>query len=156
MVHPSHGGCTIREVCTREIRGETGNYYVLVPESEPNTTILTPVGNTTRIGLKGIISSQQADEILDYAATIPPEWIKDNAKRKNRYAEILKDGSLTAIAGMIKDLTVQGSHVSLNQSDRILLQNAQKRLLSVIALAKEIDLDQAGSLMTQAVHPSAS
>lgn len=129
---------------------------MLVPQSEPNTTILDPVENVQKIGLRAIISSEQADQILAYATDAKVGWTKENAKRKTEYAAILKEGSFNAIAKMIKELMVQSRQVSLNQSDRILLQNAQKKLLSVIALAKDIDLDQAMDELSGAIELSAS
>ena len=139
-------------VCTREFGGKTRRYYVLVPKSDPNTTILDPVEEIQKIGLSAIISAQQADDILAYAADVEASWIKENTKRKLEYAAILKAGSLNDVARMIKDLLVQAQLVSLNQSDRILLQNAQKKLLSIIALAKGIDLDQASGQMNEALQ----
>lgn len=155
-MHPSHGGCTVQGLCTREFRGEVRQYYVLLPTSEPNTTILDPVENIAKIGLCRMITPQQADDILAHASAAKPNWIRDNARRKNEYIAIIKEGSLLQLAGVIKDLMIQATNVSLNQSDRILLRNAQKKLLSVIALAKEIDLEQAVDLMSQAVQRTAS
>ncbi len=151
-MHPNHGGCVIKGVSTREIGGKTRRYYVLVPKSDPNTTILDPVEGIQKIGLQDIISAEQADDILAYAADVETGWIKENAKRKLEYAAILKEGSFNDVARMIKELMLQAQRVSLNQSDRILLQNAQKKLLSVIALAKDINLEQASGQMNEALQ----
>lgn len=151
-MHPSHGGCVIQGVSTREIGGKVRRYYVLVPKSDPNTTILDPVEGIQKIGLRSIISAEQADEILAYAADVEPRWIKENAKRKLEYANVLKEGSYNDIAKMIKELMMQAQRASLNQGDRVLLQNAQKKLLSIIALAKSINLEQAMGQMNDALQ----
>ena len=138
-MHPNHGGCVIKGVSTREIGGKTRRYYVLVPKSDPNTTILDPVEGIQKIGLQSMISAEQADAILAYAADV-------------EYAAILKEGNFNDVARMIKELMLQAEQVSLNQSDRILLQNAQKKLFSVIALAKGINLEQATGQMNEALQ----
>ncbi|MGI6403422.1 MAG: CarD family transcriptional regulator [Oscillospiraceae bacterium] len=152
VVHPNHGGCVIKGICTREIGGKVKRFYVLVPKSDPNTTILDPVEGIHKIGLQDIISAEEADEILAYVADVEPCWIKENAKRKVEYAAILKEGSLNDVAKMIKELMLQAQRVSLNQSDRILLQNAKKKLFSVIALAKGMELEQVSGQMNEALQ----
>ncbi len=147
VMHPSHGGCVIEGVCEREVRGESRRYYVLVPKSEPETTILDPVEGARDIGIAAMITPEEADGILRDAATAETGWIHDTQQRKAIYTGILKSQCLLSLACMVKCLMLQNARVSLNQSDRVMLQNAQKRLLSVIALAKGIELEQAKEMV---------
>ena len=140
----------MREICDREFRGETRRYYVLVPKSEPHTTILDPVESVQQIGLHDVMTPEQADQILTFVSTAQLHWITDNSKRRNAYTETIKFGSLTDMAMMIKELLVHGRQAPLNQHDKTMLRCAQKKLLSEIALAKEIDFDSALELMNRA------
>jgi Transcriptional regulators, similar to M. xanthus CarD len=151
VAHPGHGGCVVKEISEREFRGETKRYFVLVPKTEPNTTILAPVDNVERIGLRGIISEERADEILQYLLEAEVDWVSDHTKRRQTYEETLKNGDLELIAKMIKELKVHESHSKLNHSDKELLPKAQKRLFSEIALAKDIAFDLAVGLAQQAM-----
>lgn len=156
VAHPSHGGCIIQGICDRKILGEAKQYYVLIPQSEPQTTILDPVDSAQKIGLHKIMSSEQADQLLTYAVDAEPEWVKDNAVRRKKYAETLRSGNLREIASMIKELCLREMQSSLNQYDKTALRNAQKKLLSEIALAKGIGFDNALELMNQAIRVSVS
>ena len=154
VVHPGHGGCIVQGVCERKFGGEARRYYVLVPKSEPGTTILDPVDNVSKIGLRNVISPEQADELLQHVADVGAEWQDDNAKRRQAYDEILKAGNLQLMAQMIKELTLQSQSKALNQHDKDLLPRAQKKLLSEIALAKGIDFEGALGLLNDAIAVS--
>jgi CarD family transcriptional regulator len=148
-MHPKHGGCIIKGVCTREIGGKIKHFYELVPKSDPHTTILDPIEGIQKIGLQEIISPEEADEIMAYAAEVQPGWIKENSRRKAEYAAILKEGSLNDVARMIKELMLQAHRATLNQSDRIFLKNAQRKLFSIIALAKDMELEEVSCRMKE-------
>lgn len=149
MAHPGHGGCTIQSICEREFAGERKRYFVLIPKTDPNTTILAPVDNADKIGLREIISAEDADHLLDYYAQTEVSWVSDHAKRRQAYEATLKSGDLSSIARMIKELTVHASEAKLNHSDQELLPKAQRKLFSEIALAKGIGLEQVATLTAQ-------
>lgn len=123
----------------------------MIPKTDPNTTILAPVENTDKIGLREIITREKANQILRYFSDVETEWIKDHTKRRNAYQATLKNGDLSSIAKMIKELLVRGAEAPLNHSDKEMLPQAQKRLFSEIALAKGINYDSALELVDTAV-----
>jgi CarD family transcriptional regulator len=150
--NPGHGGCVIQCVCDKEFRGETKRYYVLIPSAEPNTTILDPVENARLIGLRYIITPMQADSILASMTGVSRVWIKDHTQRRQFYERTLKEGDLTDIAAMIKELTDHNQSVTLSKSDKDQLTKARKKLASEIALAKGIAFDDALSLLKDAAE----
>lgn len=126
-------------------------YFVLVPETDPNTTILTPVENADKIGLREIISADEADEILDYMTDAEVEWVSDHKKRKLAYETALRSGDLLMLAKMIKELLLQEAVSPLSNCDKEILPKAQKKLFSEIALAKGMDFDDALRLVDHAI-----
>jgi len=152
VAHPGHGGCTIQGICDRNFGGASRKYFILIPKTDPNTTILAPVENVEKIGLREIISEEKADQILSYITYAEVDWVSDHAKRRNAYEATLKDGNLKSIAKMIKELTVHGQEATLNHCDKEILPKAQKRLYSEIALAKGIEVDSVLVLMNQAIR----
>lgn len=151
VAHPGHGGCTVQAICNRVFGGEKRQYLVLVPETDPNTTILAPVENVGKIGLRDIITAEKADQILDYLSDATVEWVDDHTKRRQAYEATLKDGNLLSIAKMIKEITVHGAEAKLSHSDQELLPKAQKRLYSEIALAKGLEFDRVVTIAAQVI-----
>lgn len=152
VAHPGHGGCTIQGISKRVFGGVSKTYFVMVPKTDPQTTILAPVENMEKIGLRGIISEEQADQLLTYYTNVEVDWVPDHSKRKQSYEEILKSGHLDSIAKMIKELTVHETEAPLNHSDKEMLPKARKKLFSEIALAKGVDYEHVLSMTGCAVH----
>lgn len=151
VAHPGHGGCTIQGICRRDIGGVEQQYFVLVPKTEPQTTILAPVGNTEKMRLRKIISAEKADQLLTYFSVAEVEWVSDQSKRRQVYETTLRDGTLSDLAKMIKELTVQETHTKLSNGDREILPKARKKLFSEIALAKGIEFERALDMAIQAM-----
>lgn len=152
VAHPGHGGCTIQEIREREFGGQKAEYFVLVPVTDPRITILAPVENVEKIGLRPVISSEEADRILDsFSLEEEVDWVDDHARRKQKYEETLRSGDLDAIAGMIKELMTRGVDNTLGSSDKQLLPQAQKRLFSEVSLAKEVDFSEIMEMVDLAI-----
>lgn len=134
--HPQYGGCTIQALTDRTYDGIKKQYFVLTPESTPQTTVLIPVKRAEQFGLRAIISSAEADEIIDYFTDVKVSWERNHMQRKRNNLSAAKGMDLMALAKMIKDLLAQGTKAVLCISDKELLLAAQKRLFSEIAMAK--------------------
>ena len=151
VAHPGHGGCVIKEICTRCIARETKQYFLMIPETDPHTTILAPIDSIEKIGLRFIISENEANQLIEYFSELDVTWETDHNKRKQAYEVALRSSDLKAIAKMIKELLVHESETSLNHSDREILPKAQKRLFSEIALAKGVNFESAMELAVNAI-----
>lgn len=117
-------------------------YFVLAPESELHTTILLPVDNAGRFGLRRIISPEEADQILDFLADQEEDWESDAKQRKLAYETSLRSPDLFVLAKMIRELLAQQTRAVLGNFEKELLPKAQKRLFSEIALAKGQPFDE--------------
>lgn len=151
VAHPGHGGCIVQGVCDKEFGGEIRRYYVLIPNMEPNTTILDPVESVQQIGLRNIISSQQADQLLHKMTFAKVGWIKENTKRRQVFDKIIKEGDLSDVAQLIKELTVHSMNAALNNCDKATLGRAQRKLISELAMAKAISYEDALELVNEAI-----
>lgn len=151
LAHPGHGGCTVRDLCKRECSGQSVLYFVLVPESDSSVTILAPVENAEKIGLREIITIEEADQILTFLTEEKVEWMSDNKKRCQAYGITLKSGNLLSLAKMIKELLLQQSVAMLCNFDKEILPKAQKLLFSEIALAKGMNFERTLCLANHAI-----
>lgn len=109
---------------------------MLTPESDPKTTILIPVENATEFGLRAIISSAEADEIINYFADVTVTWDRNLLQRKKANLTAARGLDLMELAKLIKVLLVQRTTTALCISDKAMLLASQNRLFSEIAMAK--------------------
>ncbi|OJU16624.1 MAG: hypothetical protein BGN88_01250 [Clostridiales bacterium 43-6] len=153
LAHPGHGVCTVQEICTKSFGGQTILYFILIPESDPHTTVMVPVEKAEMIGIRDIITSETADQILSFLmrSEDKADWNSDSKSRKKTYETAMKGSDLFALAEMIRSLLVQESTVVLNNYDKAILPKAEKRLLSEIALAKGLCFDDTLSMVCHAI-----
>jgi len=112
---------------------------------------MVPVKNATQVGLREVISSKEADNILLFLADTEAGWDSDHKQRKQSYEAAMKGSDLLALAKMIKDLLVQETHSSLGNFEKEVLPKAQRRLFSEIALAKGICFDDTVDMACHAI-----
>ena len=124
---------------------------MLIPECDPHTRVMVPVKNATQVGLREVISSKEADNILLFLADTEAGWDSDHKQRKQSYEAAMKGSDLLALAKMIKDLLVQETHSSLGNFEKEVLPKAQRRLFSEIALAKGICFDDTVDMACHAI-----
>jgi len=103
---------------------------------------MVPVENADKVGLREVISSQEADKILLFLANTEVGWDSDHKQRKEAYDAAMKGSDLLALAKMIKELLVQEKQASLGNFEKEVLPRAQRRLFSEIALAKGVCFDE--------------
>ena len=151
MAHPGHGGCTVQELCYRVYGGKRTLYFLLIPASDPDTTILFPVENADQNGIRNIITAEEAEDVMKTLFETEATWDSDHKKRKQTYEAVAKGSDLFAIAAMIKDLLVQETRAVLGSFEKDILLKVKKRLFSEIALAKGLDFDDTVRLACRTV-----
>lgn len=128
-------------------------YFILIPESDPQITIMVPAQNANRIGLREIITSEKADQILSFLTeSKAADWDSDSKRRKKSYETALKSSDLFTLAKMIRELLAQEMTVVLNNFDKTILPKAEKRLFSEIALAKGLHFDDTLRMVCHAIQ----
>lgn len=152
LAHPGHGGCTIQELSQRTYGGKESLYFVLVPSCEPQTTILLPVETIDKSGVRELISSMEAESIMDFMVEAEADWEGDHKRRKQSYEATVKGPDLFALAKMIKELLVQRTKTDLGNFEKEMLPRAQKRLFSEIALVKGLCFDDTVELACSAIQ----
>lgn len=136
VVHPMHGAGIIDDIVQERIAGVRQEYYVFkMPVG--GLVLKIPVANSTVIGLRNIISSQEAEELL---GAIPQLDVDSNSNWNKRYQENLqrlKSGNLYEVAKVIKALVFRERQRGLSTGERKMLHNARQILVSELVLSME-------------------
>lgn len=129
-------------------------YFVLIPECDPQTKLFIPVEKAEQVGLREIISPSEADKLLSFLSDSDADvsWDSDNKQRKQAYEAASKSTDLYDLARMIKELLVQETKTVLGNFEKEILPRAQKRLFSEIALAKGMRFDDTVRMACHAVQ----
>ena len=133
VAHPLHGAGTICEIEQKRIDGKNKDYYVmLIPTG--SMRIMIPVDGCEAVGLRPIIDSVRAEEILEQIPLL--EVVEDSSWNK-RYRENMlriRSGNLLEVAAVVKSLVVREGDRGLSTGERKMLHSAKQILISEIVL----------------------
>ena len=138
VVHPMHGAGVIEDIVQERIAGVTKEYYVFkMPMG--GLLLKIPVANSQAIGVRRIITPEEAELLL---SAIPDLTVEVNTNWNKRYQENmlrLKSGNLYEVARVIKALMHREQDRGLSTGERKMLHNAKQILISEIVLTEQAE-----------------
>ena len=138
VVHPMHGAGVIDDIVRERVAGSTKEYYVFkMPMG--GLVLKIPTENSQAIGIRPVITAEEADALLNAVSSIKPEH---NANWNKRYQENLlrlKSGDLYEVAQVVKGLMHRDAVRGLSTGERKMLHSAKQIMLSELALVLECD-----------------
>ena len=135
IVHPMHGAGVIENIVTQKIEGTSREYYV-VKMPLGGMMVMIPISNSDEIGVRAIIDSTRAGEIID---SLPGIEIDHNQNWNRRYRENMlriRSGDLTEVCKVVKSLMIRERQRGLSTGERRMLHSAKQILISEITLAR--------------------
>lgn len=135
IAHPMHGAGVIESIEKKKINGVTREYYVLrMPVG--GMLVMIPISNTEEIGVRPIISEEQADKIIDSINEIEIDMSQNWNRRYRENMLRIKSGDLTEVARVVKGLMARDGERGLSTGERKMLRSAKQILISEIVLSK--------------------
>lgn len=150
VVYPMHGAGVIVALEDKEVFGEVKEYYVLnMPIGGMKVSL--PVDSIDKIGVRDIISNEEADQLLeDFSNHVCEETTNWN-KRYRENMELIKSGSITSVAFVVKALMIRDKAKGLSTGERKMLSSAKAIMLSELILVKGISLSEAEKMVSDRV-----
>lgn len=150
IVYPMHGVGKIEAIEKKEILGEKEEFYIITILNS-GMKVMIPVGKAEAIGIRGIIKPKEVEKILD--VLINGETIIENdwKLRYQNNIDKVKSGSIFQVSEVARDLFRRGREKELSIMERKLYENAYQLLMYEISLAKKINLEEAGDIVSQAL-----
>ena len=140
IVHPMHGAGTIDGIESVKIGGVVRQYYVFrLPVGGMNMKI--PVDNSEEIGIRPLISPDEADALIDAMNGIEVEMTSNWNKRYRENMLRIKSGDLLEVARVIKGLMERDNEKGLSTGERKMLRSAKQILISELVMTKHEDYE---------------
>lgn len=148
VVYATQGVCVIKELAELKIGKTNGEYYILCPVDNPGSTVYVPTANEKLMGkLKPVLTTEQANAVIDEAVREPLEWIDNDNSRKLACDEIVKNGDrkqLMRLVGMLyrrrEELKDQKKH--FHNVDAQYLKTAERMLHGELAYVLRIPVEE--------------
>jgi len=138
-VYPAHGVGCIESIESKEINGDTMNFYMM-KIVENGMVIMIPTSNVESVGLREVIPETEVPEV--YKVMQAKAQGGDNQTWNRRYREYMdkiKTGSIYDVAEVFRDLFQLKLEKDLSFGERKLLDTAQNLLVQELSTAKDID-----------------
>jgi CarD family transcriptional regulator len=134
-VYPGHGVGRVTAIETKEILGKQHTFYT-IEILDSGMKILVPRDNVKSVGLRPIISKQEANEVLNILRVKNVKIDNQTWNRRYReYMEKIKTGSVFEIAEVLRDLFLLKVDKELSFGERKMLDTARNLLIKELTLA---------------------
>ena len=134
VVYPIQGVGEIKAIEKRLFREKQVLYYDIYFET-PDMTVMVPVENAESIGLRKIVSSKEAAKALELLNKEYEQANTDWKTRNQQNLDLLKKGTISDIAQVVKTLYDRSTSKELPIQERKLFDNASKLLIDEVSLA---------------------
>lgn len=150
VVYPMHGAGEIVGLEEKEVFGKTNSYYILnMPIGGMKVSL--PIDAVESIGVRRIITVDEADNLLEDFANYECEETANWNKRYRENMEKIKSGSIISVAHVVKALMIRDMEKGLSTGERKMLSSAKQILLSELVLVKGISVDKAEAMIIDRV-----
>ena len=160
-VYPGYGVAEITGIENREFSGASQQFYVLKVLGK-DMTLMVPMNNADSVGLRGLIQSEQIEEIYGVLRRRGEKISTATWNRRYReYMDKIRSGSLFEIATVFRDLSLLRIDKELSYGERNMLETARSLVIQELALAKgneesavEQEIEQMFAVPEPAVVPT--
>ena len=135
VVYPAQGVGEIERIDQKEIGGAHCDFYIVRIRAN-NITLMVPVRNAVNVGLRPLISEEQAEKILKelHGDLEKSVFTGQNWNRRFReYSERLKSPQLSVVADVLRELLLIGRTKELSFGERRLLDQAMSLVSGELA-----------------------
>ncbi|MBN2652901.1 MAG: CarD family transcriptional regulator [Spirochaetales bacterium] len=134
IVYPVQGVGKITEVKNREFKGNQTLYYVAY-FSDSDMTVMIPVEKTEELGVRPIISREQALKAFETLKNPDASSTSDWKIRYQTNTDLVKTGDINDIASVVSTLYTRSKQKDLPILERKQYDNALKLLVHEISLS---------------------
>lgn len=151
IVCPMHGAGVIEAIEEREIMGVKQKYYILrIPIG--NMQVMVPMRNAEEIGLRDVMSGEEADSILKAFRDCPTDMASNWNKRYRENMSRIKSGNLLDVVYVVKNLMYRDKMRGLSTGERKMLSSAKQILVSELVVAKSTNQSEIESVMNEIIE----
>jgi len=124
----------IEQVARKSIGDMVSSFYCLRILST-DSTVMVPVGNTSAVGLRKVLSRRQTTQVLKVLRDGEVATYDDWKGRFQANSEKMRTGDILAVAEVLKSLTMLSEVKPLSYRERKMLDRARFLLVSELAEA---------------------
>ena len=151
IVYPMHGAGVIESIEEREILGVVHQYYIVRMPVAGEMTLMLPLDKCDEIGVRDVISKEEASKVLESFRTVEVESDSNWNKRHRDNMLKIKSGDIYQVLGVVKELMYRDKIKGLSTSERKMLNNAKQIVVSELVLSAIADKEDIENIISDTV-----
>ncbi len=152
VVYPSQGVGKVTEIFEKTFNNQTLLYYKIYLDVS-DMIVMVPVAKAEELGIRPIVSSEEAQKAIDLLGEDFEPVTSDWKLRYQMNLELLKKGSISDIAKIVRCLYHRSKVKELPILERKLYDSAKKLLEDEISFAMDISLKEVEDLLHKKLEP---
>ena len=145
VIHWTYGLGEIVHIEEKNILGHTTNCYVF---RTPDLMIWVPINDLQQRSLRLPTPPEEFEKLFDILTSPGEKLVEDRTLRKDELMARMKDGQLSSICRVVRDLTYFKRNARLNDQEKSILERAMNSLLTEWTYSLRIPLSQAHQAIT--------
>ena len=152
------GVCEVVDIRCEKLTECEMQYYILKPMYQNASTVYVPVENQTLVSrIKPVMTKTQAQSLLENISNLQFEWVEKDSDRVALFRETLRLCDRVQAMAIIKCLFNRQQYLltlnkHLRTADAQIFRDAQNIMSGEIALALNIDIKEANSLIMEKIN----
>lgn len=150
VVYPHHGAGTVVKREVRDVLGQKRE-YLTIKILHNDMTVNVPCENADKVGLRRVIDEVMVEKVLKAlqgsGTMMPKNW----NRRFKHNRDKMKTGDIFELAEVVRNLSLRDHEKGLSTGEKQMFVKAKKILASELMYAKQMDEDQAGAWLDDAL-----
>jgi CarD family transcriptional regulator len=150
IVYPMHGVGTVDSIEKKEVLGHKAEFFIIKIVNN-GMKVMIPVKNAGTVGIRSVVPKSEIKKILELLKKTDIKIEEDWKIRYENNVNKVKSGNILEVAEVARDLFRRGKEKELSIMERKLYESAYGLLVHEIAMSKNIDVEEAGNIVSEAL-----
>jgi CarD family transcriptional regulator len=153
VVYPNHGVATIENISSRAFAGHFERFYLL-RLTYNSLTVMVPFSHVEDLGLRRVTRNGEMARVVSFLAEGRCQRRQDWKDRFKENSEKMKNGSLLAVAEVMKSLLILQTQKPLSFREKKMLDRARHMLIMEFSTSRGMKEVDAATLLEAALSKS--
>jgi CarD family transcriptional regulator len=150
VVYPNHGVATVENISSRVFAGQAERYYLL-RLTYNSLTVMVPFSHAEELRLRKVTRNGELARVVSFLSEGRCRRHSDWKDRFRENTEKMRDGSLIAVAEVLKSLLVLQGRQVLSFREKKMLDRARHMLITELCTSRELSEPAATEVLTKAL-----
>jgi len=151
VVYPHHGAGKIMKIEQKDVLGRQRD-YLTIQILHNDMTVMVPVENADRAGLRKVVESDVVDQVLEVLRGDPTKMPKNWSRRYKHNRDKLKTGDIFEVAEVVRNLAIRHADKGLSTGEKQMFSKAKKILASELMYARDFNEDEATAFLEEVLE----